>query len=199
MTSAAVSAAPLRLVRPAPAPLAIEVAHVTKRFGQQEALSGVTLAVEPGQIHALLGPNGAGKTTAPADPERAGDTGRRQRAAERRRPAAQPASSWVSSRPATAPSTSGSRRSRTSSSSAACTACGGVRRSSRARAGLEAVGLAGEERKRAGLLSKGMQRRLALARALLCDPAILLIDEATHDLDPDGRAARTGARDPRGR
>ena len=43
-----------------------------------------------------------------------------------------------------------------------------------------------EERKRAGLLSKGMQRRLALARALLCDPAILLIDEATHDLDPEG-------------
>jgi ABC-type multidrug transport system ATPase subunit len=63
MTSAAVSAAPLRVVHPAPAPLAIEVAGVTKRFARREALSEVTLGVEPGQIHALLGPNGAGKTT----------------------------------------------------------------------------------------------------------------------------------------
>ena len=63
MTSAAVSAAPLRVVHPAPAPLAIEVTGVTKRFGQRRGSVGVTLGVEPGQIHALLGPNGAGKTT----------------------------------------------------------------------------------------------------------------------------------------
>src|ERR1044072_2535633 len=63
MTSEALSAAPLRVVHPTPAPLAIEVTGGTKRFGQRAALSGVTLGVAPGQIHALLGPNGAGKTT----------------------------------------------------------------------------------------------------------------------------------------
>jgi ABC-2 type transport system ATP-binding protein len=36
------------------------------------------------------------------------------------------------------------------------------------------------------LYSHGMQKRLAMARALLTSPPVLLIDEATHDLDPEG-------------
>jgi ABC-2 type transport system ATP-binding protein len=34
--------------------------------------------------------------------------------------------------------------------------------------------------------SQGMQRRLSVARGLLHEPAVLLVDEATHDLDPEG-------------
>src|ERR1700730_12150733 len=41
-----------------------ELQNVTKRYGPVQALRGVDLAVEPGQLIALLGPNGAGKTTA---------------------------------------------------------------------------------------------------------------------------------------
>jgi len=37
-----------------------------------------------------------------------------------------------------------------------------------------------------GLYSHGMQKRLSVARALLMDPAVLFVDEATHDLDPEG-------------
>jgi ABC-2 type transport system ATP-binding protein len=52
-----------------------------------------------------------------------------------------------------------------------------------------------------GLYSHGMQKRLSVARALLMDPPILFIDEATHDLDPEG-ARRVqdlvGARSDRG-
>jgi ABC-2 type transport system ATP-binding protein len=42
---------------------AIEVRGLQKRFGEQQVLNGVDLAVSKGEIFALLGPNGAGKTT----------------------------------------------------------------------------------------------------------------------------------------
>ena len=41
----------------------IELTNVTKRYGRNEALSNVSLALAPGKIVGLLGPNGSGKTT----------------------------------------------------------------------------------------------------------------------------------------
>jgi len=41
----------------------LEVADVSKRFGELRALAGVDLRVEAGQIHGLIGPNGSGKST----------------------------------------------------------------------------------------------------------------------------------------
>ncbi len=41
----------------------IAVENLVKRFGQFTAVDGVSINVEPGQIHGFLGPNGAGKTT----------------------------------------------------------------------------------------------------------------------------------------
>ncbi|TML40983.1 MAG: ATP-binding cassette domain-containing protein [Actinobacteria bacterium] len=41
----------------------LEVLGLTKRYGDNTALSAVTVAIEPGEILGLLGPNGAGKTT----------------------------------------------------------------------------------------------------------------------------------------
>src|SRR3972149_2655283 len=41
----------------------VEAAGLTKRFGEVEALRGVDLKVERGQVYGLLGPNGSGKTT----------------------------------------------------------------------------------------------------------------------------------------
>ena len=42
----------------------VELVDVHKRFGAIEALKGVTVSIEPGEVVAMLGPNGAGKTTA---------------------------------------------------------------------------------------------------------------------------------------
>jgi len=42
---------------------AISTAHLSKRYGRVEALSDLTLDVQPGEIFGFLGPNGAGKST----------------------------------------------------------------------------------------------------------------------------------------
>jgi ABC-type multidrug transport system ATPase subunit len=41
----------------------IEVANLSKEYGQRRAVQDLTFQVSPGEVYALLGPNGAGKTT----------------------------------------------------------------------------------------------------------------------------------------
>src|SRR3569623_3102937 len=45
------------------APLAVEVAGVSRNYGRRRAVDGVDLSLQPGDCLALFGPNGAGKTT----------------------------------------------------------------------------------------------------------------------------------------
>ena len=54
---------------------------------------------------------------------------------------------------------------------------------------LAQVGLEDAGSQPVGTYSHGMQKRLGVARALLTAPAVLLVDEATHDLDPEGAIA----------
>jgi ABC-2 type transport system ATP-binding protein len=61
---------------------------------------------------------------------------------------------------------------------------------------IEGVDLTEAGSRRVGTYSQGMLKRLAVARAMLTDPKVLLVDEATHDLDPGGaRRIRELARD----
>jgi ABC-type multidrug transport system ATPase subunit len=46
-----------------PAPLLMQVAGLSKRYGEQRALADISFAVKAGEVLGLIGPNGAGKTT----------------------------------------------------------------------------------------------------------------------------------------
>jgi ABC-2 type transport system ATP-binding protein len=168
----------------------VEVTDVSKRFKNVQALRDVSLRVAPGEIHALLGPNGAGKTTllrilvgllAPdAGEARLAGVGGKDLEARRARKLF-----------GLVPSGDRTFYLRISGFENLLffgRLLGLSRREATARAWecLRAVGLESAARTAVGTHSHGMQKRLSVARALLTDPPILLIDEATHDLDPAG-------------
>jgi ABC-type multidrug transport system ATPase subunit len=155
----------------------VVVRDVVCRFGEKTALNGVDLAIAPGEIHALLGPNGAGKTTliralcGLVTPQRGIVS--------------------TSGRVGLVPSGDRSFYLRISALENLIffARLHGLRlRQARVRARevLEAVGLADVADRPVGRCSHGMQKRLAVARAVLVSPEVLLVDEATHDLDPEG-------------
>ena len=153
------------------------------------ALSDVSLRVGGGEIHALLGPNGAGKTTllrllsgalAPTGGlVRVGGLDASRGSTELRR--------LVGVVPA------GDRSLYLRISALENLVFFGrlqglTRHAARERAehALERVGLAEHAQRPVNRYSHGMQKRVSFARALLTEPRVLLVDEATHDLDPDG-------------
>jgi ABC-2 type transport system ATP-binding protein len=183
-----------------PLPPALEALHLGRSFGDVVALRDASLIVQPGEIRALLGPNGAGKTTllrilAGLVEPSSGEVSvlGRQRPGRARR-----------ARVGLVPASDRSFYLRISGleNLVFFSRLHGMRRrlaTTRSREVLDLVGLAEAADRRVGVYSHGMQKRLAVARALLTDPPLLLVDEATHDLDPEGgqriRALIRGAAD----
>jgi ABC-2 type transport system ATP-binding protein len=168
-------------------PTAVEVRGLVRRFGDREALKGIDLTARAGEIHALLGPNGAGKTTllrvltGLVDPS---DGSIRILGADGRGRAAR-------GRVGLVPAGDRSfylRISGTENLVFFARLHGMRKRAAVARAAevLEDVGLSDAADRPVGGWSHGMQKRLSVARALLTAPPVLLVDEATHDLDPEG-------------
>jgi ABC-2 type transport system ATP-binding protein len=167
----------------------VEARGVSRRFGDRWALQEVSLELGLGEIHALLGPNGAGKTTflrifsgllAPTGGvvRVMGEEVSGSSRALRRRLGLVP---------------SGDRsfylRLSGLENLVFFARLHGMRRQAamaRAHMILEQVGLSESARIPVGAYSHGMQKRLSVGRALLTAPALLLVDEATHDLDPLG-------------
>jgi ABC-2 type transport system ATP-binding protein len=172
--------------RPAPKPV-IELDEVRRRFGDTLALDGVSLTIASGEVHALLGPNGAGKTTLiRLLAGLAAPTGGTLRLFGETR--ARPRE--LKARVAFVPSgdrTFYLRLSGLENLRFFARLHGFSRREATAvaRSVLADVGLDHAAHRPVGSWSHGMQKRLSIARALVTDPEVLLVDEATHDLDPE--------------
>jgi ABC-type multidrug transport system ATPase subunit len=163
-------------------PVRVEVRDLSKSFGAVRAVSHLSFTVEPGAVTGFLGPNGAGKTT----------TLRMVLGLER--PDAGTATfdgvayadlpSPVRTVGAVLETAFHPARSGRNHLRVYCRAAGLP--VTRADEVLAQVGLADAGRRRAGGYSLGMRQRLALATALLGDPAVLVLDEPANGLDPEG-------------
>jgi ABC-2 type transport system ATP-binding protein len=163
----------------------IKLDKIHKRFGTRTAVEGVTLAVPAGEIFGLLGHNGAGKSTiigmllgqvwpTAGEVRVCGFDVTSQRRRALRQVGA------IFETPAFYEDLSGWRNLEILSTYTAPT--------SRARLQevIDWLGLTGREKSAVRTYSHGMRARLALAQALLPNPALLILDEPGDGLDPEG-------------
>jgi ABC-2 type transport system ATP-binding protein len=163
----------------------IQVRELERRFGARSVLAGVDLAVRPGEIHGVLGPAGAGKTLllrvlAGQLPPSGGEIRvggrvelvRAEEHSEFERVSAFENLVFAGRMHGLAP----------------------LECVERARALLHESGLAGSCDVPVGAFSLAMLERLALARALMSAPAVLLVDESGADTATVGNLVRLHAR-----
>ncbi len=170
----------------------IEIKGLFKSYGKAEILKDINLKVEPGEVLALIGPTGSGKTTLlriigllekPTageiifDGKEVTDLPEGERLTARRRMA------MVFQKPVMF------KTSVRENVSYGLKIRGDNKTNARVEAAIEAVGLSGYESRDANTLSGGEMQRIALARALVLEPDLLLLDEPTANLDPRTAAA----------
>lgn len=169
--------------RPDVAPGTVSVRGLTKTFGPVTAVDDLSFDVLPGRVTGFLGPNGAGKTTTLrmllglATPTKGTATISGRAYADIPDPlrevgAALEATSFH-------PGRTGLDHLRTYAPYAGAD-------DARCQELLEQVGLGAAGRRRVGGYSLGMRQRLALATTLLGSPRVLLLDEPSNGLDPEG-------------
>ncbi len=177
--------------------MSIIATNVTKTYGAQKALDDVSFTIPAGEIVGFIGPNGAGKSTMmkiitgffPADSGTvtvcglpAGPDAREMRRLLGYLPENNPlyADMYV----------------REYLEYVADIYSLGKRRKEAVDSVVERTGLTPEQGKKIGALSKGYRQRVGLAQALIHDPQVLILDEATTGLDPNQiveiRNLRTG-------
>lgn len=198
-----------------PAGLGLEFVDFAKRYGARFALRGISLSIAPGECVALVGPNGSGKTTllkAAALLIRP-TAGRVRFSRGTATPGCASNASAATSAQARVPVPLETVRSDGGDSAAVKRYIGFVSHSTllyddltaeenlvlfarlygldspedRARAALDPAGLAARGKDLVRNFSRGMRQRLAIARALLAGPKLLLLDEPSTGLDRAGQ------------
>jgi len=170
--------------------LAIETVELTKRYGEETAVSALSLSIEPGTVYGFLGPNGAGKTTtmrmlSTLTPPTAGEAFVAGHSVTDRE-AVTPHIGYLPEEPPIYDELTGREQ---------LTYAAGLRDLPRADANeridelLERFALTADAEKRIGTYSKGMRQKIGVIQAVLHEPAVAFLDEPTSGLDP--RAART--------
>ena len=161
----------------------VEFSELSKTFGTVRAVSALSFTVEPGQVTGFLGPNGAGKTTSLrmllglVRPSSGTATFGGVAYRDLRQPFATVGTALEAS--SFHPGRSARDHLRVYAAAAGIP-------DDRIPAVLSTVGLEGLGDRRVGGYSLGMRQRLGLAFALLGDPSVLVLDEPTNGLDPEG-------------
>lgn len=161
----------------------VEFRQLTKTFGAVRAVTDLSFTVEPGHVTGFLGPNGAGKTTSLrmllglVRPTSGSATFGGTTYHDLPRPLATVG---------TALEASSFHPGRSGRGHLALSAVAAGIPVSRVDEVLHLVGLTDAANRRVGGYSMGMRQRLGLAFALLGDPGVLVLDEPTNGLDPEG-------------
>jgi ABC-type multidrug transport system ATPase subunit len=169
--------------------LAIKTSQLTKRFGDQAAVDGIDLSVPKGSVFGFLGPNGSGKTTTirmllglaeatEGSIELLGEE------VPKRIEQILPKVGALVEGPAFYPFMSG--RNNLLRIDAADRFADQKTTEARVESALNRVGLANAAKKKVHAYSLGMKQRLGLANALLKPRELLILDEPTNGLDPQG-------------
>jgi ABC-2 type transport system ATP-binding protein len=161
----------------------IEVHGLTKRYGDNLAVDDLSFTVQPGRVTGFLGPNGAGKSTTMRlilglDAPTAGTATVNGRPYRRHPAPLREVGALLDAR-SVHPARSAYHH------LLALAQTSGIPRA-RVEEVVEAVGLEGVARRRAGGFSLGMGQRLGIAAALLGDPRTVILDEPVNGLDTEG-------------
>jgi len=166
----------------------IETKELSKYYGQQAAVEGLTLQVQEGEIFGFLGPNGAGKTTTILMLLGLTEPSQGEARVCGFNPIREPLK--VKRLVGYLPENVGFYRDMTARENlryvARLNKIPDRTSSDKIDEALDIVGLSGEAKKKVGAFSRGMSQRLGIAEVLIKDPKICFLDEPTLGLDPDG-------------